>query len=114
MSTDSKDPEVKAWAKKLSGEMAADAPDRYLLKMSKAERVGRIFIDYLRNDPTSTAVAPYSTRSRPGAPVAMPLDWAELKAGLDPKAFTITTAPQRAERVDDPWAEIGRVRQRLK
>jgi bifunctional non-homologous end joining protein LigD len=106
-------PEVKAWAKALSAEMAADAPDRYLLKMSKAERVGRIFIDYLRNDPTSTAVSPYSTRSRPGAPVAMPLDWAELKTGLDPKSFTVCTAPERVAQVDDPWAEIGKVRQKL-
>jgi bifunctional non-homologous end joining protein LigD len=106
-------PQVKAWSKKLSGEMAADAPDRYLLRISKAERVGRIFIDYLRNDPTSTAVAPYSTRSRPGAPVAMPVDWAELKTGLDPKAFTICTAPERARTVVDPWAEIGIVKQRL-
>ncbi|HEX8444556.1 MAG TPA: non-homologous end-joining DNA ligase [Allosphingosinicella sp.] len=106
-------PEVKAWAKKVSGEMAADAPERYLLKISKAERAGRIFIDYLRNDPTSTAVAPYSTRSRPGAPVAMPVEWAEVKDGLDPKAFTICTAPERARKVDDPWAEIGKVKQRM-
>jgi bifunctional non-homologous end joining protein LigD len=106
-------PEVKAWAKALSAEMAADAPERYLLKISKAERVGRIFIDYLRNDPTSTAVAPYSTRSRPGAPVAMPLDWSELKAGLDPKAFDLCTAPERVRKVDDPWAEMGEVRQSL-
>ncbi|HEX8401017.1 MAG TPA: non-homologous end-joining DNA ligase [Allosphingosinicella sp.] len=106
-------PQVKAWARKLSGEMAADAPERYLLSMSKAERAGRIFIDYLRNDPTSTAVAPYSTRSRPGAPVAMPVDWAEVEPGLDPKAFTIRTAPERATRVDDPWADIGKVKQRL-
>jgi len=106
-------PEVKAWAKALSAEMAADAPERYLLKISKAERVGRIFIDYLRNDPTSTAVAPYSTRSRPGAPVAMPLHWSELKAGLDPKAFDLCTAPERVRKVDDPWAEMGEVRQSL-
>jgi bifunctional non-homologous end joining protein LigD len=106
-------PEVKAWAKQVSGEMAADAPERYLTKMSKAERAGRIFIDYLRNDPTSTAVAPYSTRSRTGAPVAMPVDWAEVKAGLDPKAFTICTAPERVRTVADPWAGIGEVRQQL-
>jgi bifunctional non-homologous end joining protein LigD len=93
--------------------MAADSPERYLLKISKAERAGRIFIDYLRNDPTSTAVAPYSTRSRPGAPVAMPVEWAEVKDGLDPKFFTICTAPERARKVDDPWAEIGKVKQRL-
>ena len=106
-------PAAKAFAKALSGQMAADAPDRYLLKISKAERVGRIFIDYLRNDPTSTAVAPYSTRSRPGAPVAMPLAWEELGPDLDPKAFTITTAPQRARTLPDPWSEIGQVRQIL-
>ena len=106
-------PKVKAWAKALSAEMAADAPERYLTKMSKAERAGRIFIDYLRNDPTSTAVAPYSTRSRAGAPVAMPLDWAELKAGLDPKAFDVCTAPARVRKVNDPWVEMGKVGQAL-
>lgn len=106
-------PEVKSFAKRISAEMAADAPDRYLLQMSKAERAGRIFIDYLRNDPTSTAVAPYSTRSRPGAPVAMPIEWDELGAIFDPSAFTICTAPKRIARIDDPWAEIGRVRQQL-
>ena len=93
--------------------MAADSPERYLLRISKAERAGRIFIDYLRNDPTSTAVAPYSTRSRPGAPVAMPVEWSEVKAGLDPKSFTVCTAPERAGSVTDPWADIGKVRQKL-
>jgi bifunctional non-homologous end joining protein LigD len=105
--------DAKAWAKQLSEQMAADAPERYLTRISKAERSGRIFIDYLRNDPTSTAVAPYSTRSRPGAPVAMPLEWEEVKKGLDPSAFTVATAPQRVREVADPWAEIGEVRQRL-
>lgn len=106
-------PEVKRFAKDLSAGMAADAPTRFLTKMSKAERAGRIFIDYLRNDPTSTAVAPYSTRSRPGAPVAMPVKWDELGPGLDPKAFTIKTAPERVGKLHDPWAGIGEVRQRL-
>jgi bifunctional non-homologous end joining protein LigD len=105
--------DAKAWAKQFSEQMAADAPERYLTRISKAERSGRIFIDYLRNDPTSTAVAPYSTRSRPGAPVAMPLEWEEVKKGLDPSAFTVATAPQRVREVADPWAEIGEVRQRL-
>jgi bifunctional non-homologous end joining protein LigD len=105
--------EAKAWAKQLSEAMAADAPDRYLTRISKAERSGRIFIDYLRNDPTSTAVAPYSTRSRPGAPVAMPLEWKEVAAGLDPGAFTVQTAPARIREVPDPWAGMHEVRQRL-
>jgi bifunctional non-homologous end joining protein LigD len=105
--------EAKAFAKLLSEQMAADAPDRYLTRISKAERSGRIFIDYLRNDPTSTAVAPYSTRSRPGAPVAMPLQWEEVAPGLDPCAFTVQTAPARIGAVPDPWSEMHAIRQRL-
>jgi bifunctional non-homologous end joining protein LigD len=104
---------AKAFAKGLSEAMAADSPDRYLTKIAKAERTGRIFIDYLRNDPTSTAVGPYSTRSRPGAPVAMPIEWSELDAQLDPKTFTIRTAPARVASTPDPWAPIFDVRQQL-
>ena len=106
--------EVKSFAKGLSAQMAADSPDRYLTKISKAERAGRIFIDYLRNDPTSTAVAPYSTRSRLGAPVAMPLLWEEVKQGLDPCDYTIATVPALiARQADDPWAEMPATRQLL-
>jgi bifunctional non-homologous end joining protein LigD len=105
--------EAKAFAKTLSERIAADAPETYLTKISKAERSGRIFIDYLRNDPTSTAVAPYSTRSRPGAPVAMPLSWEDLDRPLDPQTFTLATVPGLLARLDDPWAGMGQVRQRL-
>ena len=107
-------PEVKAWAKAVSERMAADSPDLYLIRIAKAERTGRIFIDYLRNDPTSTAVGAYSTRARPGAPVAMPLEWKEVTASLDPKAFNVTSAGARVKRRrNDPWAEISQCRQRL-
>lgn len=107
-------PEAKAFAKEVSAQMAADAPDRYLTRISKAERAGRIFIDYLRNDPTSTAVGAYSTRSRPGAPVATPLRWEEVGDGLDPAAFTLRTLPERIlAQKQDPWEAIGSVRQRL-
>jgi bifunctional non-homologous end joining protein LigD len=107
-------PAAKAFAKDLSAQMAADSPERYLTRISKAERAGRIFIDYLRNDPTSTAVGAYSTRSRPGAPVATPLRWEEIGPKLDPAAFTLRTVPARlAARKDDPWSQIGAVRQRL-
>jgi bifunctional non-homologous end joining protein LigD len=106
--------EVKRFAKGVSAEMAADSPERYLTKISKAEREGRIFIDYLRNDPTSTAVAPYSTRSRAGAPVAMPIRWDEVKAGLDPCDYTVSTVPAKIRRQrSDPWAEMFELRQLL-
>ncbi len=107
-------PEVKAFAKAVAEGMAADAPERYLTKVPKAQRKGRIFIDYLRNDPTSTAIAPYSTRARAGAPVAMPLEWNELRPDLDPAQFNVHTVPGRiARRNSDPWAEINRLHQSL-
>jgi bifunctional non-homologous end joining protein LigD len=106
--------EVKLFAKGVSAQMAADSPERYLTKISKAERVGRIFIDYLRNDPTSTAVAPYSTRSRAGAPVAMPLRWDEVSEGLDPCDYTIRTVPALiGKQPADPWADMFLLRQLL-
>src|SRR5918993_1334473 len=83
--------DVKAFAKRVAETLAVDAPNRFLTRIAKAERQGRIFIDYLRNDPTSTAVAPYSTRSRAGAPVAMPIEWSALKPGLDPCDFVLRT-----------------------
>ena len=86
-------PEAKAFAREVCRRMAADRPDRYLVKMTKKERGGRIYLDYLRNDFVSSAVAPLSPRAREGAPVSMPLPWTQVRAGLDPKRFTLRTAP---------------------
>lgn len=107
-------PMVKGWAKAFSEQMASDAPDLYLTRIAKAERTGRIFIDYLRNDPTSTAIGPYSTRARPGAPVAMPLAWSALTRDLDPGRFTVGSAAAFVRRRrSDPWAELSKLCQRL-
>ena len=107
-------PQVKAFAKKVAESLAAKTPTRYLTRISKAERRGRIFIDYLRNDATSTAVAAYSTRSRAGAPVATPVTWDELIPALDPAAFNVNTVPARLAKIGaDPWGEMGKVRQGL-
>jgi len=74
--------------------MATDSPERYLINMSKAKRDGRIFLDYLRNDVISTAVAPLSPRAREGATISMPLTWPQVKKGLDPKDYTLRTVPR--------------------
>jgi bifunctional non-homologous end joining protein LigD len=86
-------PTAKAFARQVSERLAADAPDRFLVNMAKAKRGGKIFLDYLRNDRMSTAVAPLSPRARPDAPVSMPLTWPQVKRGLDPKRYTLRTAP---------------------
>lgn len=94
--------QAKRLAKTVCARMAADAPDRYVAQMAKAKREGRIFLDYLRNDRMATSVAPLSPRARPGAPVSMPLDWSEVRGGLDPMRFTVRTAPGLLESLR-PW-----------
>ncbi|MBC7637239.1 MAG: DNA ligase D, partial [Acetobacteraceae bacterium] len=84
---------AKAFAMGVCKMMAADAPDRYLVSMAKKSRGGRIFLDYLRNDRMSTAVAPLSPRARTGAPVSMPLNWTQVTKGLAPARFTVRTVP---------------------
>src|SRR3546814_8184133 len=87
--------------------MAADAPERFVATVAKSKRKGRILIDYLRNGRGSTAVAPYSTRARPGAAVSMPLAWDELGPKIGPAYFTVSNAlPRLAGLEVDPWAEF--------
>ncbi|MDR6626834.1 DNA ligase D [Caulobacter segnis] len=101
---------AKAFAREVCAQMAADSPDLYLLNMSKKERGGKIFLDYLRNDRMSTAVAPLSPRGRPGAPVSWPVSWTQVRKGLDPKRFNIRTAPSLLKTLDawDAYAESER------
>jgi len=83
-------PAVKSFAAALAEEMVAATPQAYVATMSsKAKRTGKIFIDYFRNDYTATAIADYAVRARPGAPVALPLDWKELKGLKSASQFTM-------------------------
>jgi len=97
-------PEAKAFAHEVCLRMARDNPQRYVVNMAKKLRGGRIFLDYLRNDRMATAIAPLSTRARPGATVSMPLTWTQVKADLDPKKFTIRTVPVLI-RKSKAWAD---------
>ena len=107
-------PAVKAFAKAFAEAIAADAPDALSDPHLDCRAARPIFIDYLRNDPTSTAVGPYSTRAREGAPVATPLAWRELGPKLTPAAFTVATVPARLKKLKrDPWAEMSGLAQRL-
>jgi bifunctional non-homologous end joining protein LigD len=89
---------VKSFAASVADEMVTAAPQAYVATMSKAKRTGKIFIDYFRNDYTATAIADYSVRARPGAPVAMPLEWTELKSLKSAGQFTMKDVLKRLEK----------------
>ena len=82
-------------------------PEVFTTEFLKRERASRVFVDVLRNRPAQTAVAPYSVRARPGAPVATPVRWEELDGLTDPRPWTVHSIPERLAEHGDPWAEIG-------
>ncbi|HEY0963719.1 MAG TPA: non-homologous end-joining DNA ligase [Pseudomonadales bacterium] len=109
-----KDPwdEVKEWTRSVAEQMAADVPDAYVSTMTKAKRAGKIFVDFFRNDYTATAVGDFSVRARPGAPVAVPLEWKELDKLDAANQFSVADVLKRIKR-KAPDDERYRVKQRI-
>ncbi len=106
--------QVREFSKWVAERFAASDPDHFTTNMAKRARTGRIFIDYLRNSRGATAIAAYSPRARPGAPVATPLSWEEVENGVKPDRFTIATVPERLAKLgSDPWAEMRTLRQSI-
>ena len=100
-------PEVRAFCEAFARQQAQQAPTRFTANMAKRERRGRIFLDYLRNARSATAVAAYSLRARPGVPASTPLAWSELDLLEHPRELNYTTVPERlSDDFDDPWAGI--------
>jgi len=103
--------QTKAFSKAVADSMVATTPELYVATMSKSQRAGKIFIDYLRNARSATAVCAYSTRARPGAPVALPLRWDELNSDPREDRFNIRNVPARLNRLrKDPWEDYESAR----
>ena len=106
--------EVRQFSKAVASLLASAAPDRYTLDMSKKKRKGRVLLDYMRNTRGATAIEAYSTRARPGAPVAVPITWDELQDDVRSDTFNVENVPARLAGLrEDPWKEMAAVRQSL-
>ena len=105
-------PIIKDFAHAVVNALERQNPKLYLTKMTKAARTGKIYLDYLRNERGATAVAPYSTRARPGVGIAVPLDWSELGGETRP-IFHLATFPEWGGRLEsaDPWKSLGAKKQ---
>jgi bifunctional non-homologous end joining protein LigD len=104
--------EIRQFSEDAARAISESDPQRYTLNMLKAKRVGKIFLDYLRNARGATSVAPYSTRARPGAPVSVPLAWDELSDRAEDNRYDVVSLAKRlASQRRDPWQEFFNVRQ---
>jgi len=106
--------EVKAFARAVAEALVAADPDSYTATMSKQRRTGKVFIDYLRNGRGATFISPYSTRRRPGAPVATPLRWDELSPDLRADRYRVDNLRRRLTALKaDPWEGFHSAHQEL-
>ena len=104
---------VKDFSRALVQHLADVVPSRFVAKSGARNRVGRIFVDYLRNDRGATTAAAYSARARPGLGVSIPCAWDELSTLTSGAHWTIVNAHERIEAGEDPWADYAKLRQTL-
>jgi bifunctional non-homologous end joining protein LigD len=104
---------VKDFSQAVVQHLAATVPGHFVAKSGPKNRVGRIYVDYLRNGRGATTAAAYSARARPGLGVSMPCAWDELPALTAGDQWTIANAHDRLERGADPWAGYATTRQTL-
>jgi len=105
---------VKDFSQAVVAHMAHHIPERFVVKSGPSNRIGKIFIDYLRNTHGATTAAAFSARARPGLPVSMPLHWEELPSLQSGNHWTIANAREHLSfRKDDPWADYADTRQAL-
>ncbi|WP_367718654.1 non-homologous end-joining DNA ligase [Nitratireductor sp. GISD-1A_MAKvit] len=102
--------DVKDFARGFATRLSREDPARFLAEASKEKREGRVFIDWLRNDRSATAIAPYSTRAKPGAPVATPVSWSELETVPAANVFGLKDIRERVKKTD-PWEQSRTWRQ---
>lgn len=106
--------EVKQFARSLAGHLARTLPSRFTDNLSKSARKGKVYLDYLRNGRGATAVAAYSTRAKPRAPISVPLTWDECSPEIRSDRFTLHNIEERLSQLTkDPWAEYVKVHQHL-
>lgn len=94
--------------------LARTLPSRFVARSGPANRVGRIFVDYLRNGHAATTVAAFSARARPGLGVSMPVAWDDLPSLRSGAHWTVQTAREHLSfQSVDPWADYARTPQAL-
>ena len=102
----------KEFCKAICEDLARKHPNQYVLNMAHAKRKDRIFLDYLRNGRGATAIAPYSPRARADAPLSIPIDWSELKLGIQSDFFHLKDIGKRlSPSTKDPWKDFFRIKQ---
>ncbi len=105
--------EIKRFSAMMAEFLVRAEPELFTAKVAKVRREGKVFVDYLRNSETASAVAAFSARARPGAGVSTPLAWDELAEDEDLREkFTVRSVPERlAGLKKDPWADYAKTKQ---